>query len=196
MVDCVKRQFKCLAAATAAIFVLSTLADISADARGGRGGGGGFRGGGGMRGGGGFRGGSGGFRSGSMNIQRPGGGNFGRGGYGNVADRRWSGGVAGNRNGNWNANRNWNSNVNRNFNVDVDSGWGPGWAGHPIARGAAWGAAAAVTAAAIGSTVYALPTGCVSSVYGYATYYNCDGSWYQPQYVGTQVTYQVVEPPA
>jgi hypothetical protein len=35
----------------------------------------------------------------------------------------------------------------------------------------------------------------VSSVYGYGTYYNCDGAWYQPQYVGTQITYVVVDAP-
>ena len=57
------------------------------------------------------------------------------------------------------------------------------------------GAAVGVTAAAVGSMIYSLPPSCVSSPYSGSTYYNCGGTYYQPQYSGTQVTYQVVNYP-
>ena len=64
-----------------------------------------------------------------------------------------------------------------------------------LARAAAWGTAAAVTAAAIGSVAYSLPSGC-TTLYGYPTpYYNCAGTYYAPQYQGTDITYVVVESP-
>src|SRR5262245_27456834 len=107
-----------------------------------------FRGGGG-RGGGGMRGG--GART---SISRPSGG-FSRpsGGY-NRPSRRYRRG-----NGYWTYVA-----VNRNVNphVHVVGGRrffrrGNFYRGAPVARAAAWGAAAGVTAAAIGSTYYALP---------------------------------------
>jgi hypothetical protein len=52
-----------------------------------------------------------------------------------------------------------------------------------------------VTAAAIGSLAYSLPTGCGSLHYGGYPYYNCAGVYYQPQYSGSQVTYVVVDNP-
>ncbi|HEV8235680.1 MAG TPA: hypothetical protein VGP84_13820 [Gemmatimonadaceae bacterium] len=64
-----------------------------------------------------------------------------------------------------------------------------------------WGAAAAgfaagaITAAALGSTVYALPPSCPVAVYGGVTYNHCGGVWYQPQFEGTETTYVVVESP-
>jgi hypothetical protein len=67
------------------------------------------------------------------------------------------------------------------------SGWGAAAAGF---------AAGAITAAAIGSTVYALPPACPISVYGGTTYNHCGGVWYQPQFQGTETTYIVVEQPA
>jgi hypothetical protein len=168
----------------ASIFVLSLAVADYADARGGRGGGGGMRGGGGasMRGGGG--GGFGGGRSAATNIQRPSGGSF-------------SGATArsGNFNGNFNNNRNVNANVNRNMNINVDNGWNGGCCGggfaHPVAAAATVGLVAGATAAAIGSTAYALPPNC--SPYG--AYYNCGGTYYQPQYSGSDVTYVVVNNP-
>jgi hypothetical protein len=50
-------------------------------------------------------------------------------------------------------------------------------------------------AAAYGSTVYALPSGCGSQMYGASTYYSCGGVWYQPRYYGSQVNYQAVNAP-
>jgi hypothetical protein len=56
-------------------------------------------------------------------------------------------------------------------------------------------AAGAITAAAIGSTVYALPPSCPAYVYGGATYNHCGGVWYQPEFEGTETTYVVVNAP-
>jgi hypothetical protein len=105
-----------------------------------------------------------------------------------------------NASANHNTNVNRNSNVNRNTNVDVNRnvnvnrGYGGGgydrW-GHPIATGVAIGATAAVTSAAIGSMVNTLPSGCIAS----GPYQNCGGTYYQPQYQGSSVTYVVVSPP-
>jgi hypothetical protein len=53
------------------------------------------------------------------------------------------------------------------------------------------GAVAGMTAAAVGSMYYSLPAGC--SPYG--GYYNCGGTYYQPQYSGDNVTYVVVNNP-
>ena len=92
------------------------------------------------------------------------------------------------------SNRNVNANVNRNVNVNVDNGWGGccgGGFNHPVAAGMAVAGAAAVTAAAIGSMAYSLPPNC--SPYG--GYYNCGGTYYQPQYSGSDVTYVVVNNP-
>jgi hypothetical protein len=98
-----------------------------------------------------------------------------------------------NTNLNQNANVNRNANVNVNRNVDVHGGYGGGYDhwGHPIATGAAIGATAAITSAAIGSMVNTLPSGCVAS----GPYQNCGGTYYQPQYQGSSVTYVVVNPP-
>ena len=67
------------------------------------------------------------------------------------------------------------------------SGWGAAAAGF---------AAGAITAAAIGSSVYALPPACPVAVYGGVTYNHCGGVWYQPQFQGSETTYIVVEAPA
>lgn len=101
---------------------------------------------------------------------------------------------------NWNANRNVNVNrnynVNRDIDIDVDHHYGGYYGGyHPVATAAAVTAAATVTAAAIGSIVYSLPRSCSAVVVNGFTYQNCGGTWYQPQYAGSQVTYVVVNPP-
>jgi hypothetical protein len=57
------------------------------------------------------------------------------------------------------------------------------------------GATAAVTSAALGSTVYALPGSCVTTFRGDLTYFQCGSVWYQPLYAGSGVTYVVVNPP-
>jgi hypothetical protein len=83
--------------------------------------------------------------------------------------------------------------VNYNdIDVNVDHGW-DGY--HPVARGVAYGTAAAVTAAAIGSVAYSLPPSCATYPYYGYSYYRCGDVWYQPQYSGDQVTYVVVEQP-
>jgi hypothetical protein len=81
--------------------------------------------------------------------------------------------------------------------IDVDGGrWNNGCCyNNPIARGVAWGAAAAVTAAAIGSVVYTLPPACTVVYVGEDAYNQCDGTWYRPQFEGTTTTYVVVSPP-
>lgn len=98
--------------------------------------------------------------------------------------------VVGNRVGNTNVVR------NNNVNIDVDRGWDYG---HPVARGAAFGVAAATTAAVtravIGSTVYALPPACSPYAYSGYSYYSCGGAWYEPRYQGDSVVYVVVNQP-
>jgi hypothetical protein len=91
-----------------------------------------------------------------------------------------------------------NVNINRDVHVDVDNDW-HGWGGyydHPVgayAAGAMVGAA--VTAAAIGSRYYALPTGCAPYPYSGFTYYSCANVWYKPTYQGDTVVYVVVAKP-
>jgi hypothetical protein len=148
-----------------------------AQRRGGGRGGGGFRGG----GGGGF-GGRGGAARTSVNrdFARPANRDFNRNVSRDVG-----------RNVSRNVNRDVNRNVNRDWDVDVDvdRDW------HPVARAAAWGTAAAVTAAAIGSVVYTLPSSCVVTVVNGISYQQCGGVWYAPQFEGSTVSYVVVSPP-
>ena len=97
-----------------------------------------------------------------------------------------------NHNRNVNVNSNRNVNVNRDIDVDVDRGWGVGRA---VATTAAITATAAVTSAVVGSMVHTLPPACSSMIVGGIAYQQCGGVWYQPQYVGTQVSYVVVNAP-
>jgi len=73
-------------------------------------------------------------------------------------------------NGHANANR--NVNVNRNINVDVDHDYYRPGAGLAVAG------AVAVTAAAIGSVAYSIPSSCVAVVRGGVTYQQCGSTWY------------------
>jgi hypothetical protein len=98
-----------------------------------------------------------------------------------------------NRNVNVNRDVNRNVNVNRDVDIDVDRDWNHHY--HPVARAAAVTATVAVTAAVVGSMVYALPPACSAVVVNGFTYQNCGGTWYQPQYAGTSITYVVVNPP-
>jgi hypothetical protein len=82
-----------------------------------------------------------------------------------------------------------NVNVNRNINVDVDHGYYRPGAGLAVAG------AVAVTAAAIGSVAYSIPSSCVAVVRAGVTYQQCGSTWYQPQYAGTSMNYVVVAPP-
>jgi len=103
-----------------------------------------------------------------------------------------------NANRNVNINSNTNVNVHRDINVDVDNDWHDhdnDWDDNPVAKGIAFGAAATVTAAVIGSIVYSVPPNCRPVVVNGLTYQQCGSTWYQPQYAGSQVTYVVVNPP-
>ncbi|MCC8361535.1 hypothetical protein LK996_00340 [Lysobacter sp. A6] len=95
---------------------------------------------------------------------------------------------------NTDVNRNTNVNVDRDVNIDVDNGWDND-IDHPWAAAAAVGTAAAVTAAAIGSIVYSVPSGCVTTVVNGIAYQQCGSTWYEPQYAGSSVQYVVVSPP-
>jgi hypothetical protein len=117
-----------------------------------------------------------------------------------VGDRQVGGGnrergdvASGNRIDN--SNRNNNINVDNDINIDADGGWDNDWDYHPIAAGVAFGTAAAVTSAAIGSMYYSLPPSCVPRPYNSISYYYCGGAWYQPAYSGTSVSYTVVNAP-
>jgi hypothetical protein len=144
--------------------------------------------------------------------QRRGGGGRAAGGAGRASGGagRASGGVSANRDvsstsirSSQDVNRSVarNGDVNRNVNVDRDidvhgnfNGGYDRW-GHPIAAGAAVGAAAAVTSAALGSTVAVLPPSCSTVVVDGTGYSQCGSTWYEPYYSGTAVQYIVVSPP-
>ena len=103
-----------------------------------------------------------------------------------------------NVNRNVNANNVGNRNVNNFNNVNVNGdfdggGWNGGWDDdyHPFAAAAVVGG----TAALVGSMVNSVPPSCVPVVVNGATYSQCGSTWYQPQYAGTSVQYQVVNPP-
>jgi hypothetical protein len=98
--------------------------------------------------------------------------------------------------GDRNVDRDTNIGSNNDINIDVDDGWGGGdWDYHPIAAGVAFGTAAAVTSAAIGSMYYSLPSSCPPYPYGGYTYHYCNNVWYQPQYSGSTVNYVVIDDP-
>ncbi|AMO24393.1 hypothetical protein GCM10027034_13530 [Ramlibacter solisilvae] len=84
-----------------------------------------------------------------------------------------------------------NVNVQRNVNVDVDCSPRCGGWDHPVAATAVVAGTVAVTAAAVGSMVAAVPAGCVPVSYGGMVYQQCGATWYMPQ--GPQ--YVVVHPP-
>ena len=101
-----------------------------------------------------------------------------------------------NHNTNVNVNRNTNVNVNRNVNVNVHGGsyYGGGCCYHSNTA-AVVAATAIVTAAVIGSRVYALPPACSVVMVNGLTYQQCGSTWYQPQFVGTSTSYVVVVAP-
>ncbi|AYC33237.1 hypothetical protein D3880_13160 [Pseudomonas cavernae] len=53
----------------------------------------------------------------------------------------------------------------------------------------------ATTALVIGSVVNSVPANCVPVLVNGVTYQQCGSTWYQPQYIGTQVQYVVVAAP-
>ena len=100
-----------------------------------------------------------------------------------------------NVNTNTNVNRNTNVNVNRNVNVNVNThgGYYGGYHNGPTVAGVV--AATIVTAAVIGAIVSTLPPSCTTLIANGITYQNCGGTYYQPQYRGSSVTYVVVAHP-
>lgn len=107
-----------------------------------------------------------------------------------------------NKNTNVNVNKNTNVNVNQNVNVNVNKSvnvsggyYGGACCYHPAPVGAAVVATAMVTAAIIGSRVYALPPACSAVYVNGFTYQHCGSTWYQPQFVGTSPSYVVVVAP-
>jgi hypothetical protein len=92
-----------------------------------------------------------------------------------------------------------NVNVNRDVNIDVDGHGRYGYDDHyhPIATAAAVTATVAVTSAVVGSILRPaqMPTSCVQVIRTGVTYMQCGSAWYQPQYVGSDVTYVVVDQP-
>ena len=98
-----------------------------------------------------------------------------------------------NRNRNKNVNRNRNVNVNVNHNNRYYGGHSRGYYGYY--RGTALMAFS--TALVVGSVVAAstMPSSCVTTYVNGVTYRRCGSSYYQPQYQGSTVVYQVVNSP-
>jgi hypothetical protein len=82
-----------------------------------------------------------------------------------------------------------NNNVNVRRDVDIDVDVDRDY--HPVATAAA----VVTTAIVVGSVVNSLPPACTQVLVGNVVYQQCGGYWYQPQYVGSSVTYVVVNPP-
>jgi hypothetical protein len=99
-----------------------------------------------------------------------------------------------NTNVNRNVNVNQNTNVNVNRNVNVNTGYyGPNYHSGPSVAGVV--AATVVTAAVVGTVVRSLPPSCTTVYANGFAYQNCGGTYYQPQYQGSNVTYIVVNQP-
>lgn len=86
-------------------------------------------------------------------------------------------------------------NIDQDIEVDVDNDHWNDWDDHPVAAAAAVTAGVALTSAVIGSIVYSVPPSCVPTVVNNITYQQCGGTWYEPQYAGSDVQYVVVNPP-
>jgi hypothetical protein len=157
----VNKSFSKLYLVPLTVLVLAGFAVSAADAAGGRAGGGGG-GGGGARAGSTSSGGGGAKQSAQPNNSR--------------ADSRSNDVRSTSVN---NTNINASKDVNVNVNVDQHGGVG-GW-DHPVAGAMVVGGAIAVTAAALGSTVAAVPVGCVPVNYSGMIYQQCGGTWYAPQ---------------
>lgn len=127
------------------------------------------------------------------------------------------GSAAANRNTNRVVDRSREVNINRDFGGDYDLDY-DGCCNHPIAAGAIVGATAAAVAGSYaypyygdpyynGDTYihyddpdaytipYTDPSYCASEVVNEVTYQNCSGTWYLPQFSGTDITYVVVSSP-
>jgi hypothetical protein len=95
-----------------------------------------------------------------------------------------------------NVNVNKNVNVNNNYHGNGYYGGGCCYStGAAVATAAAVTATAMVTAAVIGSVVNTVPPSCTMVAVGGVTYQQCGSTWYQPQFVGGNTTYVVVNAP-
>jgi hypothetical protein len=119
--------------------------------------------------------------------------------------------VNGNKNVNANVNKNYNANVDKNYNVNVNKNYNVnvhknvyirgGYHGGYYGGGCCYNPAAVVattaivTAAVVGTRVYALPPSCSVMIVNGLTYQRCGSTWYQPQFVGTSTRYVVVVAP-
>jgi hypothetical protein len=154
-------------------FVLLPVAEVAGAPRGGGGGGGASRAGGGG--------------GGKQSVQGGGGGKQ------NVqADNSKRDARTDNVRSTSTSNVNRSTDVNRSANVDVDveGGWDDRHH-HPVAGAAA----VTATAVVVGSMVSSVPANCVPVTHNNVVYQQCGSTWYQPQYVGNQVQYEVVNPP-
>lgn len=92
-----------------------------------------------------------------------------------------------------------NINVNRPSNVNVNVNHGGGYYGGGLYnRGPSVGAVVAatiVTAVVIGAVVNSIPPDCDTLVVNGLAYRICGGTYYQPQYQGSSVSYIVVNRP-
>jgi len=108
-----------------------------------------------------------------------------------------------NRNTNVNANINRNINVNRNVNVQSNRRYYDGrhyydydnhHHHHDVGRALAIGALTGLVVGTVIAAASMSPSCGTVYVNGYP-YRQCGNTWYQPQYVGSQVNYIVVNPP-
>jgi len=121
----------------------------------------------------------------------------------NQAEARRNGGANRNRsanrnknsNRNSNRNKNVNRNVNKNVNVNVNHrGGGRYYGGGSYHRGGAI-AAGVVTGLVVGSIVASIPPSCNTVRVNNVEYRNCSGTYYQPYYQGSTLSYRVVNSP-
>jgi hypothetical protein len=73
--------------------------------------------------------------------------------------------------------------AHRDIDVDVDHDY------RPVAR------PASAATPEIGSVAHGLPPACQPVVVDDLTFQQCGNVWYQPQYVGSQISFVVVDPP-
>jgi len=127
---------------------------------------------------------------------RGGGGHAGRGNVNRSNVNRSNVNRNTNRNVNRNTNRNVNRNTNRNTNINIDN---DRYYGGSYNRGGYYGAGAVVagvvTGLAIGSIVASVPTTCTTVYANGIAYRNCSGTYYEPYYQGSTVSYRVVNSP-
>jgi len=127
---------------------------------------------------------------------RGGGGHAGRGNVNRSNVNRSNVNRNTNRNVNRNTNRNVNRNTNRNTNINIDN---DRYYGGSYYRGGYYGAGAVaagvVTGLAIGSIVASVPTTCTTVYANGIAYRNCSGTYYEPYYQGSTVSYRVVNSP-